>query len=132
MSKVYDETLKKLKDCGCVEFDFDDIDDMIEEGREQIYVEDTILAITHHNRESLMEYADARFEEIEAESKKMEDVDTSDLDANFLKKLTEFGLSEDVAESIIETVKKKAMEDAKRIKRTKDDVFMNLIKMFFE
>ena len=34
MSKVYDETLGKLKDCGCVEFDFDDIDDMIAEGRE--------------------------------------------------------------------------------------------------
>ena len=132
MSKVYDETLGKLKDCGCVEFDFDDIDDMIAEGREQVYVEDTILAITHHNRESLMEYADARFKEIEAESKKMEEVDTSDLDANFLKKLTEFGLSEDVAESVIETVKKKAWEDTKRIKRTKDDVFMDLIKMFFE
>ena len=132
MSKVYDETLEKLKDCGYVEFDFDDIDDMIAEDREQVYVEDTILAITHHNRESLMEYADARFEEIEAESKKMEEVDTSDLDANFLKKLTEFGFSEDMAESIIETVKKKAMKDAQKIKKTKDDVFVNLIKMLFE
>ena len=132
MSKVYDETLKKLKDCGSVEFDFDDIDDMIAEGREQVYVEDTILAVTHHNRESLMEYADARFKEIEAESKKMEEVDTSDIDANFLKKLTEFGFSEDVAESVIATVKKKAWEDTKRLKRTKDDVFMHLIKEFFE
>lgn len=132
MSKVYDETLKKLKDCGSVEFDFDDIDDMIEEGREQVYVEDTILAIINHNQKCLMEYADARFKEVEAESKKMEDVDTSDLDANFLKKLTEFGFSEDVAKVVIETVKKKAWEDTKRIKRTKDDVFMNLIKMFFE
>ena len=132
MSKIYDDTLKALKDCGSVEFNFDDIDDMIEEGKEQIDVEDTILAITHHNRESLMEYADARFKEIEAESKKMEEVDTSDLDANFLKKLTEFGFSEDVAEAIIEEVKKKAMKDAKKIKRTKDDVFMNLIKMLFE
>ena len=132
MSKIYDDTLKALKDCGSVEFNFDDIDDMIEEGKEQVDVEDTILAITHHNRESLMEYADARFEEIEVESKKMEEADTSDLDANFLKELTEFGFSEDVAESIMETVKKKAMEDAKEIKKTKDDVFMNLIKMLFE
>lgn len=132
MSKIYDDTLKALKDCGSVEFNFDDIDDMIAEGKEQVDVQDTILAITHHNRESLMEYADARFKKIEAESKKMEEVDTSDLDANFLKKLTEFGFSEDVAESVIETVKKKAWEDTKRIKRTKDDVFVNLIKMFFE
>lgn len=132
MSKIYDDILKALKDYGYVEFDFDDIDDMIEEGKEQIDVEDTILAITHHNRESLMEYADARFKEIEAESKKMEEVDTSDLDANFLKKLTEFGFSEDVAKVVIETVKKKAWEDTKRIKRTKDDVFVNLIKMLFE
>lgn len=132
MSKIYDDTLKALKDYGSVEFDFNDIDDMIEEGKEQVDVEDTILAITHHNRESLMEYADARFKEIEAESKKMEEVDTSDLDANFLKKLTDFGFSEDMAEGIIETVKKKAMEDAKKIKKTKDDVFMNLIKMLFE
>ena len=132
MSKIYDDTLKALKDYGCVELDFDDIDDMIAEGKEQVDVEDTILAITHHNRESLMEYADARFKEIEAESKKMEEVDTSDIDANFLKKLTEFGFSEDVAKGIIETVKKKAWEDTKRIKRTKDDVFVNLIKMLFE
>lgn len=132
MSKIYDDTLKALKDCGSVEFNFDDIDDMIEEGKEQVDVEDTILAITHHNRESLMEYADARFKEIEAESKKMEEVDTSDLDANFLKKLTDFGFSEDMAEGIIETVKKKAMKDAKRIKKTKDDVFVDLIKMLFE
>lgn len=132
MSKIYDDTLKAMEDCGFVEFDFDDIDDMIKEGQEQIDVEDTILAITHHNRESLMEYADSRFEEIEAESKKMEEVDTSDLDANFLKELTEFGFSEDVAESIMETVKKKAKEDAQKIKKTKDDVFMNLIKMLFE
>ena len=132
MSKIYDDTLKALKDYGYVEVDFDDIDDMIAEGKEQNDVQDTILAITHHNRESLMEYADARFKEVEAESKKMEDVDTSDLDANFLKKLTEFGFSEDVAKAVIETVKKKAWEDTKRIKRTKDDVFTNLIKMFFE
>lgn len=135
MSKIYDETLKKLKalgDCGSIDFDFDDIEGMIKEGKEQVDVEDVILAVTDHNRKSLMEYADARFEEIEAESKKMEEVDTSDLDANFLKELTEFGFSEDVAESIMETVKKKAMEDAKKIKKTKDDVFMNLIKMLFE
>ena len=132
MSKIYDDTLKALKDCGYVELDFDDIDDMIEECEEQVDVEDTILAIINHNQKCLMDYADARFEEIEAESKKMEEVDTSDLDASFLKKLTEFGFSEDVAGSIIETVKKKAMKDAKKIKRTKDDVFMNLIKEFFE
>lgn len=132
MSKIYDDTLKAIEDFGFVEFDFDDIDDMIKEGQEQIDVEDTILAITHHNRESLMEYADSRFEEIEAEAKKLEEVDTSDLDANFLEELTEFGFSEDVAESIMETVKKKAMEDAQKIKKTKDDVFMNLIKMLFE
>ena len=132
MSKVYDETLEKLKDCGFVEFDFDDINDMIAEGREKVYVEDTILAVTHHNKECLTDYADARFEKIETESKKMEEVDTSDLDASFLKELTEFGFSEDVAKAMIEEVKKKAMKEAKRIKRTKDDVFMNLIKMFFE
>ena len=132
MSKIYDDTLKALKDYGYVELDFDDIDDMIAEGKEQVDVEDTILAVINHNRESIMEYADARFKEIEAESKKMEEVDTSDIDANFLKKLTEFGFSEDVAESVIETVKKKAWEDTKRIKRTKDDVFVNLIKMLFE
>ena len=132
MSKIYDDTLKAMEDCGFVEFDFDDIDDMIAEGKEQIDVEDTILAITHHNRESLMEYADARFKEIEAESKKMEEVDTSDLDANFLKELIEFGFSEDVAESIMETVKKKAMKDVQMAKKTKDDVFVNLIKMLFE
>ena len=132
MSKIYDDTLKAVEDCGFVEFDFDDIDDMIEEGEEQVDVEDTILAITHHNRESLMEYADARFKEVEAESKKMEEVDTSDLDANFLKELTEFGFSEDVAKAMIETIKKKAMKDAKKVKKTKDDVFMDLIKMLFE
>lgn len=132
MGKIYDETLEKLEDCGYVKFDITDINDMIVEGEEQVDVEDTILAITHHNRESLMEYADARFEEIKAESKKMEEVDTSDLDANFLKELTEFGFSEDVAKAMIEEIKKKAMKEAKRIKRTKDDVFTNLIKMFFE
>lgn len=124
MGKI-DETLEKLKDCGYVEFGFDDIDDMIKKGKEQADVEDTIIAVTHHNRESLMEYADARFKE-------MEEVDTSDLDANFFKKLTEFGFSEDVAKVIIEEVKKKAKEDAKKIKKTKDDVFVNLIKMLFE
>ena len=132
MSKIYDDTLKAIEDCGFVEFGFDDIDDMIEKGEEQVDVEDTILAIIHHNKECLMDYADSRFEEIEAESKKMEEVDTSDLDANFLKELTEFGFSEDVAESIMETVKKKAMKDAKKVKKTKDDVFVNLIKMLFE
>lgn len=132
MSKVYDDTLKALEDCGFFEFDFDNIDDMIKEGEEQVDVEDVILAVTDHNRKCLMDYADARFEEIEAESKKMKEVDTSDLDANFLKELTEFGFSEDVAESIMETVKKKAMEDAKKMKKTKDDVFVNLIKMLFE
>lgn len=137
MSKVYDNTLKALKalgDCGSIDFDFDDIEGMIKEGKEQVDVEDVIIAVTDHNRKCLMDYADARFKEIEAEaeSKKMEEVDTSDLDANFLKELTEFGFSEDVAESIVETVKKKAMEDAKKIKKTKDDVFMNLIKMLFE
>ena len=132
MSKIYNDTLKALKDYGYVELDFDDIDDMIEECEEQVDVEDTILAIINHNQKCLMDYADARFKEIEAESKKMEEVDTSDLDANFLKELTEFGFSEDVAESIMETVKKKAMKDAKKVKKTKDDVFVNLIKMLFE
>ena len=132
MSKIYDDALKALKNYGYVELDFDDIDDMIEECEEQVDVEDTILAIINHNQKYLMDYADSRFKEIEAESKKMEEVDTSDLDANFLKELIEFGFSEDVAESVIETVKKKAMKDAKKIKRTKDDVFMNLMKEFFE
>ena len=131
MGKI-DETLEKLKDCGYVELDYVDIDDMIAEGKEQVDVEDIIIAVTDHNKKCLMDYADARFEEIEAESKKMEEVDTSDLDANFLKELTEFGFSEDMAEGIVETVKKKAMEDAKKIKKTKDDVFVNLIKMLFE
>ena len=132
MSKIYDDTLKALKNYGYVEVDFDDIDDMIEENEDQVDVEDTILAIINHNQKCLMDYADSRFKEIEAESKKMEEVDTSDLDANFLKKLTEFGFSEDVAESVIETVKKKAMKDAQKVKKTKDDVFVNLIKMLFE
>lgn len=132
MSKVYDDTLKTLEDCRFVEFNFDNVDDMIAEGNEQVDVEDTILAITDHNRKYLTDYADARFKEIEAESKKMEEVDTSDLDANFLKELTEFGFSEDAAKGIMEAVKKKAMKDTKKVKRTKDDVFMNLIKMFLE
>ena len=132
MSKIYDETLEKLEDCGYVKFDITDINDMIVEGEEQVNVEDVIIAVTDHNRKYLMEYADARFEEVETESKKMEEVDTSDLDANFFKELTEFGFSEDVAKVIIEEVKKKAWEDTKRIKRTKDDVFMDLIKMLFE
>ena len=127
MSKVYDDTLKALEDCGYVELDYVDIEDMIKEGKEQVDVEDTILAVTHHNRESLMDYADARFKEIEA---KHEEANTK-----FFEAMAEFGISRELAETIADAVRNKAIEDAvkmKKEKNTEDTVLMDLIKEFFK
>ena len=126
MSKI-NETLEKLKDCGFVEFDFDDIDDMIEEGKEQVDVEDVILAITDHNRKYLMDYADARFEEIEA---KKEEADTE-----FFKEMAKFGISGELAEAIADAVSKKAKEEVakrRKEKNTEDTTLMDWIKELFD
>ena len=127
MSKIYDETLEKLKDCGYVELDYVDIEDMIKEGKEQVDVEDVIIAVTHHNRESLMKYADARFKEIEA---KNEEANTE-----FFETMAEFGISRELAQTIADAVSKKAKEDAakkRKEKNTEGTVLMDLIKEFFE
>ena len=127
MSKIYDETLEKLKDCGYVELDYVDIDDMIKEGKEQVDVEDTILAIIHHNKECLMEYADSRFEEEEAKIKKA--------NTEFFETMAEFGISRELAETIADAVRNKAKEDAikaKKAKNTEDTLLMDLIKELFE
>ena len=127
MSKIYDETLEKLKDCGYVELDYVDIEDMIKEGKEQVDVEDTILAITHHNKECLMDYADNRFKEEEA---KIEKANTE-----FFETMAEFGISGELAETIADAVRKKAKEDAikaKKAKNTEDTLLMDLIKEFFK
>lgn len=127
MSKIYDETLEKLKDCGYVELDYVDIEDMIKEGKEQVDVEDVIIAVTHHNRESLMKYADARFKEIEA---KNEEANTE-----FFETMAEFGISRELAQTIADVVSKKAKEDAakkRKEKNTEGTVLMDLIKEFFE
>ena len=127
MSKIYDETLEKLKDCGYVELDYVDIDDMIKEGKEQVDVEDTILAIIHHNKKCLMDYADSRFEEEEA---KIEKANTE-----FFETMAEFGISAELAETIADAVRKKAKEDAikmKKEKNTEDTLLMDLIKEFFK
>ena len=127
MSKIYDETLEKLKDCGYVELDYVDIDDMIKEGKEQVDVEDTILAIIHHNKECLMNYADSRFEEEEA---KIEKANTE-----FFETMAEFGISRELAETIADAVRNKAKEDAikaKKAKNTEDTLLMDLIKELFE
>ena len=127
MSKIYDETLEDLKDCGYVELDYVDIEDMIAEGKEQVDVEDVIIAVTHHNRESLMKYADTRFKEIEA---KNEEANTE-----FFETMAEFGISGELAEAIADAVSKKAKEDAakeRKEKNTESTVLMDLIKEFFE
>ena len=126
MSKI-NETLEKLKDCGYVKFDFDDIDDMIAEGKDQADVEDVIIAVTDHNRKYLMDYADDRFKEIEA---KKEEADTE-----FFKAMAEFGISGDLAKAVADAVSKKARgEVAKRRKEknTEDTTLMDLIKELFD
>ena len=127
MSKIYDETLEELKDCGYVELDYVDIDDMIAEGKEQVDVEDIIIAVTDHNRKYLMDYADARFEEIEA---KKEEADTE-----FFKAMAEFGISGDLAKAVADAVSKKAREDIdkkRKEKNTEDTTLMDLIKELFD
>ena len=126
MGKI-NETLEKLKDCGYVKFDIADINDMIVEGEEQVDVEDVIIAVTDHNRKYLMDYADDRFEEIEA---KKEEVDTE-----FFKAMAEFGISGELAKAIADAVSKKAREDVakrRKEKNTKDTTLMDLIKELFE
>ena len=126
MSKI-NETLEKLKDCGYVKFDFDDIDDMIAEGKDQVDVEDVIIAVTDHNRKYLMDYADDRFEEIEA---KKEEADTE-----FFKAMAEFGISGELAEAIADAVSKKAREDVakrRKEKNTEDTTLMDWIKELFD
>ena len=127
MSKIYDETLEKLKDCGYVELDYVDIEDMIKEGKEQVDVEDVIIAVTHHNRECLMEYVDNRFKEIDA---KIEKANTE-----FFETMAEFGISGELADTIANAVRNKAKEDAikaRKERNTEDTVFMDLIKEFFK
>ena len=126
MGKI-NETLEKLKDCGYVKFDITDINDMIVEGEEQADVEDVIIAVTDHNRKYLMDYADARFEEIEA---KKEEADTE-----FFKEMAKFGISGELAEAIADAVSKKAREDVakrKKEKNNEDKTLMDLIKNLFE
>ena len=127
MSKIYDETLEKLKDCGYVELDYVDIEDMIKEGKEQVDVEDVIIAVTHHNKKCLMDYVDNRFQEIDA---KIEKANTE-----FFETMAEFGISGELADTIANAVRNKAKEDAikaKKAKNTEDTVFMDLIKEFFK
>ena len=127
MSKIYDETLEKLKDCGYVELDYVDIEDMIKEGKEQVDVEDVIIAVTHDNKKCLMDYADNRFKEEEA---KIEKANTE-----FFETMAEFGISAELAKAIADAVRNKAKEDAtkaKKEKNTEDTVFMDLIKEFFK
>ena len=127
MSKVYDETLEKLEDCGYVKFDITDINDMIVEGEEQVDVEDVIIAVTDHNRKYLMDYANDRFEEIEA---KKEEADTE-----FFKAMAEFGISGELAKAIADAVSKKAKEDVakrRKEKNTEDTTLVDLIKELFE
>ena len=126
MGKI-NETLEKLEDCGYVKFDITDINDMIVEGEEQVDVEDVIIAITDHNRKYLMDYADTRFEEIEA---KKEEADTE-----FFKEMVKFGISGELAEAIADAVSKKAKEEVakrRKEKNTEDTTLMNLIKELFE
>ena len=127
MSKVYDDTLKALENCGFVEFDLDDIDDMIAEGRDPVEVDNVVAAVADHNRKCLMRYADARSKEIKA---KKEEVDTE-----FFKAMAEFGISGDLAKAIADAVSKKAREDAakrRKEKNTEDTTLMDLIKELFE
>ena len=127
MSKVYDETLKALENCGFVEFDLDDIDDMIAEGKDPVEVDNVVAAVADHNRKCLMRYADARFKEIEA---KKEEVDTE-----FFKAMAEFGISGELAKAIADAVSKKAREDVakrKKEKNTEDTTLMDWIKELFD
>ena len=127
MSKVYDETLEKLKDCGYVELDYVDIEDMIKEGKEQVDVEDVIIAVTHHNKKCLMDYVDNRFKEIDA---KIEEANTE-----FFETMAEFGISGELADTIANAVRKKAKEDAikaRKERNTEDTLLMDLIKEFFK
>ena len=126
MGKI-DETLEKLKDCGYVELDYVDIDDMIAEGKEQVDVEDIIIAVTDHNRKCLMDYADNHFKEIDAKIK--------EANTEFFETMAEFGISGELAEAIADAISKKAKEDAvkmKKEKNTEDTVLMDLIKDFFK
>ena len=126
MGKI-NETLEKLKDCGYVKFDITDINDMIVEGEEQVDVEDVIIAVTDHNRKYLMDYADARFEEIEAKNE--------EANAEFFKAMAKFGISGDLAKAIADAVSKKAREDAakrRKEKNTEDTTLMDWIKELFE
>ena len=126
MGKI-NETLEKIKDCGYVKFDIADINDMIVEGEEQVDVEDVILAVTDHNRKYLLDYADARFGEIEA---KKEEVDTE-----FFKAMAEFGISGELAKAVADAVSKKAKEDVakrRKEKNAENTTLMDLIKELFE
>ena len=127
MSKIYDETLEKLEDCGYVKFDIADINDMIVEGEEQVNVEDVIIAVTDHNRKYLMDYADDRFKEIEAKNEKA--------DTEFFKAMAEFGISGELAKAIADAVSKKAKEEVakrRKEKNTEDTTLMDLIKELFD
>ena len=127
MSKIYDKTLEDLKDCGYVELDYVDIEDMIKEGKEQVDVEDVILAVTHHNKECLMDYVDNRFKEIDTEMEKA--------NSKFFETMAEFGISAELAQTIMDAVSKKAKEDAakeRKERNTEGTVLMDLIKEFFE
>lgn len=127
MSKIYDDTLKALEDCGYVKFDIADINDMIVEGEEQVNVEDVILAVTDHNRKYLMDYADDRFEEIEAKKE--------EADAEFFKAMAKFGISGELAEAIADAVSKKAKEEVakrRKEKNTEDTTLMDWIKELFD
>ena len=126
MGKI-NETLEKIKDCGYVKFDIADINDMIVEGEEQADVEDVIIAVTDHNRKYLMDYTDARFEEIEA---KKEEADTE-----FFKEMAKFGISGELAEAIADAVSKKAREEVakrRKEKNTEDTTLMDWIKELFD
>ena len=126
MGKI-NETLEKIKDCGYVKFDIADINDMIVEGEEQVDVEDVIIAVTDHNRKYLMDYTDARFEEIEA---KKEEADTE-----FFKEMAKFGISGELAEAIADAVSKKAREEVakrRKEKNTEDTTLMDWIKELFD
>lgn len=126
MGKI-NETLEKIKDCGYVNFNIADVMDMIVEGEEQVDVEDVIIAVTDHNRKCLMDYADARFKEIEA---KKEEVDTE-----FFKEMAEFGISGELAKAVADAVSKKAKEDVakrRKEKNTEDTTLMDWIKELFD
>lgn len=127
MSKVYDETLKALENYGFVEFDLDDIDDMIAEGKDPVEVDNVVAAVADHNRKCLMRYANDRFKEIEA---KKEEVDTE-----FFKAMAEFGISGELAKAVADAVSKKAREDVakrRKEKNTEDTTLMDLIKELFD